>query len=282
MKKLAIIALSALVITSCSKQDEPDPEVYLQVSEITNGANHYKKFTYDDYGRVIKYIDSYSDETITVTYSYPSEYKILSHTECRWSVPSWDGVGMREALREYDDEIVVDKGRIVSCEGIYSTNELSESDLFRKKYRHKFTYTEDNHLNVVKCTEWSRLGDSWAYDKPWTWENYYLWENGNLTEVQDCAGNTTPVYTYKYSYSTVIGINNVVGIHFDRPQYYPLMLKGYFGPMSKNLISGIERIKAGEESLVWQYDYIISDNIITSFTEIINGVSDTYNVLWTE
>ena len=63
-----------------------------------------------------------------------------------------------------------------------------------------------NFFIWIKWTEWNRQGDEWALDRPWTWENYYIWENGNLTEIEDFSGKTTPFYRYKYSYSITSGI----------------------------------------------------------------------------
>lgn len=276
MKKLTFIALTSLVIVSCSKQDEPEPEIYYQVAEITNGSTQSQKMVYDEYGRVIEYVESYQEDIVKVTYSYPSDDLIIVHTEDRRPHP----FGGEDIVREYDDEISLEKGRITCCEGVFSSNETGASP-FQKKYRQEFAYTGDNHINVVKWTEWNKRGDDWAYDKPWTWENYYIWENGNLVEVEDYLGNSKPVYIYKYSYHSTAGVQNLVRVPFGRYQYYPLQLKGYFGSMSKNLISTFEMEQDGHMPYVKEYTCEIVENRITRFTESRNGVSEVYDVAWT-
>lgn len=142
-------------------------------------------------------------------------------------------------------------------------------------------YSSDNHLNVIKNTEWNKRGDSWAYDKPWSWDNYYKWENNNLITVENYAGKKVPTYIYKYTYSSILGVQNILPIHLDRFQYYPLQLKGYFGAEPENLIIGIERIRPDAPVSEALYRYTVNDNIITNYVETRDGVDDDYIVDWT-
>ncbi|MDE6270520.1 MAG: hypothetical protein K2M12_06680, partial [Muribaculaceae bacterium] len=80
MKNLILIAFAIIGLASCSDNDEPTPRVYLQVAEITNGSTETQTITYDAKGRVSKYVASYADETVTSTYTYPSDNAIEFHT----------------------------------------------------------------------------------------------------------------------------------------------------------------------------------------------------------
>lgn len=278
MKYGLIVILSTLILSSCSNSDEPTPDVFSQVAEITNGKSESKTILYDDYGRVIKYVATYPDETINSTYIYVGDNLIKIHTEhIIYGFLNGDN-----AINQYDDELYLEKGRAKYCDGIFSTNQFGQGTVYQKKYRHDFTYTTDNHLNVIKHTEWNKTGETWAYDKPWSWENYYIWDNNNLVTIEDFNGNQTPTYIYKYSYSSISGVQNVLPIHLARFQYYPLQLKGYFGASSTNLIMGIERIRPDAPNSEITYQYNIKDNKIIGYTETENGNLIDYSVSWVE
>ena len=275
MKRLIHIVLTLLIISSCSNNDEPTPDVFTQVAEITNDHNNTRTFAYDSYGRVTKYEISVNDDVVIATYSYPSENLIKIHTEHILTLDKNHSI-----TRSYDDEVYLENGRAAYCEGIFSTDEFGT--IFQKKYRHEFSYTAGNHLNVVKCTEWNKKGDDWNYEKPWSWENYYIWEGSNLVTIEDCAGHDKPIYIYNYSYSSVSGIQNLIPLHLGRYQYYPLQLKGYFGLTSENLIDGVESIVPNMPVIKERYEYEIDRNKITGYSETRNGESEHYSVSWTE
>lgn len=250
MKKFGVLISLLLLLASCDNQEEPAPEVFSQVAEISNGTTTSRQITYDKYGRAVKYTVSYPGGSVNATYSYPSDNTISIHTED----VAYGTLGISDIVREYDDEIHLENGRASYCDGVFSSNEFGTP--FQKKYRHEFTYTSGNHLNVVKWTEWNRQGDEWALDRPWTWENYYIWENGNLTEIEDFSGKTTPFYRYKYSYSTTSGIQNITDIHYGRHQYYPLQLGGILGAQPENLISGVQIEQADVLPVQTRYEYM--------------------------
>lgn len=278
MRNFVFILPILWILMSCSDSEEPRSENYPQVCSISDGGSNTRHINYDTYGRVINYEISAPDETISCSYSYPSGNRIIIQT--KQITHLWDN---DYVIREYDDELVLENGRVTICDGIFAMSELSEGEeklLKPKKYRHEFVYSDDNYLNVVKCTEWNKQADEWAMDKPWTWENYYKWENGNLSQVEDFAGNKSPYYTYRYTYSAISGVQNILPIHFDRYQYYPLQLKGMFGAQSKNLITGIESQGIGGMSFEMTYEYDIMDGKISNYIETKNGVSDNYEVTW--
>lgn len=276
MKKFGVLISLLPLLASCDNQEEPTPEVFSQVAEISNGTTTSRQITYDKYGRTVKYTVSYPGGSVNATYSYPSDNTISIHTED----VAYGTLGISDIVREYDDEIHLENGRASYCDGVFSSNEFGTP--FQKKYRHEFTYTSGNHLNVVKWTEWNRQGDEWALDRPWTWENYYIWENGNLTEIEDFSGKTTPFYRYKYSYSTTSGIQNITVIHYGRHQYYPLQLGGILGAQPENLISGVQIEQADVLPVQTRYEYNIIDGRVTVYTETRNNNSDTFTVTWTE
>lgn len=277
MKYFIIILLIPLLLSSCSNNDEPMPDVYSQVAEISNGESS-QYISYDDYGRVTKYVITFPDETVKSNYTYISNDLIKIHTEHILH----GFLNGEDAITEYEDELHLEDGRAKYCDGIYSTNKLGGGTVFQKKYKHEFIYTSDNHLNVIKNTEWNKNGDSWAYDRPWSWENYYIWENNNLISVEDCNGKQTPQYIYNYSYSSISGVQNILAVHFGRFQYFPLQLKGYFGSQPKNLIIGMEATCPNAPTTNISYEYNIKDNKITDYIETQGGNSTSYSVRWVE
>lgn len=275
MKYFIYIILTLLFFSSCSNNDDPSPDVFSQLAEISNGGTNTQSITYDSYGRVTKYVVTYDDDEVIATYSYPSDDLIKIHTE-----ETITGDKNNSTTRSYDDEVYLEKGRAVYCEGIFSTNQFETP--FQKKYRHDFVYTTSNHLNIVKCTEWNKNEDGWIYEKPWSWENYYIWEDNNLVSIEDYAGHNQPTYIYNYSYYSIAGVQNVVPLHFGRYQYYPLQLKGYFGSTPENLIEAVESIVPNMPTINQHYEYEIEKNKITGYSETRNGASEHYSVGWTE
>lgn len=65
MNKLYYILIS-LIIVSCSN-DEPEPEIFMQIASITNeDGSVCQQFLYDSYGRIVTYRNMYPTETVTV------------------------------------------------------------------------------------------------------------------------------------------------------------------------------------------------------------------------
>lgn len=279
MKNVLPALIIPFLLASCSDKEDVSPDVFSQVSEI-KGTSQSQEITYDSYGRVVKYVESYPHETITCTYSYPSDDLIKIHTE--HLIQESQGY---DRVDEYDDELFLNNGRADYCEGVFSSNRKS---IYPKKYRHEFVYMPDNHLNVVKWTEWDwdKITLDWIYDRPWSWESYYIWENGNLVEVEDYSGYKDKVaYRFKYSYSEVSGVKNIVRIHLGRYQYYPLQLQGIFGSQSNSLISRSQTNEFNKTIRESAYSYDITDKKISSYTEFQyresqNGTSETFSVSW--
>lgn len=134
MKNSFFIILIAFLAVSCSNNDEPSTEIFQQLSEIANGESISQKISYDEYGRVIKYVATYPGESVEAVYSYPSENLIKIHTQ---NIIFGQG-DICDIIRKYDDEMYLEKGRASYCEGIFSTKELGVDVLFQKKYRHDF------------------------------------------------------------------------------------------------------------------------------------------------
>ena len=277
MKPSLLLIFTAVCLVSCSNQDEPDPEIFSQVAEISNDHNTLsQKITYDSYGRVVEYSAFYPTESLSAKYTYTADNLINIHTQD----VIFGQNGASDIVRVYEDELYLESGRASYCDGIFRSNDVGS--LYEKKYRHDFTYTTDNHLNVIKWTEWNKNGDDWAYDKPWTWENFYVWENGDLIEVEDFSGKNKPFYTYKYSYSSMPDVQNIIPIHYGRFQYYPLQLKGIFGLQPQNPIIGVEQIIDNGTTYKTDYNYNIVDGKIVNYSEIQNGLSDDFTVIWTD
>lgn len=271
--------LISLLFVSCSN-DEPEPETFMQIASITNEGEYIsQQFSYDSYGRVVTYRSMYPTETVTVEYEYVSDNLIKITTKDI----NFGRNGIYDVVRTYQDNLHLESGRAAYCEGIFCQTEHNKTSI-EKKYRHEFSYTSGNLLNVVKWTEWNKEGDGWAEDKPWTWENFYYWDNGNLVKIEDFNGNSYPSVTYTFNYTDVAGVQNIVPIPMGRYQYIPLQLKGIFGAQSVSLISEVHRDDSfNNKSTSTSYRYEFADSRITKYQESRNnGITETFSVIWTE
>ncbi len=273
----SLIGFLSLIFVSCSK-DEPGPDVFMQIASITDKDGSVgRQISYDSYGRVIGYKCSYPNESVVAEYEYVSDDLVKISTEDI----IFGGKGAYDIVRTYHDELHLENGHAVSCDGIFSQREQDETP-FEKKYRHEFNYTSDNLLNTVKWTEWNKVGEEWAEDKPWSWENFYYWDNGNLVKIEDFFGHTYPCITYTFGYADFAGIQNVVPIPMGLYQYIPLQFKGVFGPQPAGLISEIHRADTFNGNFSTSYVYEIAEGRITNYQESrSNGVSETFAVQWT-
>lgn len=271
--------LISLLFVSCSN-DEPEPETLMQIASITNEGEYIsQQFSYDSYGRVVTYRSMYPTETVTVEYEYVSDNLIKITTKDI----NFGRNGIYDVVRTYQDNLHLESGRAAYCEGIFCQTEQNKTSI-EKKYRHEFSYTSGNLLNVVKWTEWNKEGDGWAEDKPWTWENFYYWDNGNLVKIEDFNGNSYPSVVYTFNYTDATGFQNVVPIPMGRYQYIPLQLKGIFGAQSVSLISEVHRDDSfNNTSTSTSYRYEFADSRITKYQESRNnGITETFSVIWTE
>lgn len=277
MNKLYYLLVS-LIFVSCSN-DEPEPEPFMQIASITNGGGYIsQQFSYDSYGRIVTYRNMYSAEIVTVEYEYVSDNLIKITTKD----VNFDQNGIYDLVRTYQDNLYLENGRAACCEGILCQTEQDKTTI-EKKYRHEFSYTSSNLLNVVKWTEWNKEGDGWAEDNTWTWENFYYWDNGNLVKIEDFNGNSYPSVTYTINYTDVAGVQNVVPIPMNRYQYIPLQFKGIFGAQSVSLISEVHRDDSLDETTSTSYRYEFAGSRITKYQESRdNGMAETYSVLWNE
>lgn len=272
-----LLFIPVWLLTSCGKSDEPTHNVFMQVSSIKiNGSDLGSRlWTYDSYGRVVGYKALEAPLHINVDYDYISDDLVKIHTE---EIVEGQN-GANNILNIYEDELHLEKGRADYCEGKV-TRYTWDSDPYEKKYRHDFIYTMDNHLNVLKVTEWEKLDDGWNDESPLVWENYYVWEEGNLVKVEDYSGRYAPYSLKTYKYNGVRGTQNILGIPMGDYQYYPLQLKEIFGPMSVSLIS--ERCISDDNGIsVTSYDYEVYDGRITAYSVTSENSTSTYTVQWT-
>lgn len=276
MNKLYYL-LIPLIFVSCST-DKPEPETFMQIASITNeDGSVCQQFSYDSYGRIATCRSIYPAETVTVEYEYVSDDLIkITTKDINFG---WNGI--YDIVRTYQDNLHLENGRAVYCEGIFCQTEQDKTTI-EKKYRHEFSYTSGNLLNVVKWTEWNKKGDGWEEDNPWTWENYYYWENGNLVKIEDFNGNSYPSLIYTINYTDVAGVQNVVPIPMGLYQYIPLQFKGIFGAQSVSLISEVHRDDTLNGITSTNYRYEFAGSRITKYQESYsNGMEETFSVLWT-
>ena len=275
---IPILFIVCLFMTACSKE-APSYEVFMQVESIINLTGSDRSyFSYDPYGRVISYERFCGNESISVIYEYVSEDLIKITTEDL--ITGQDGE--YDILRTYKDELHLEKGRAVSCDGIFNQIERYQKP-FERKYRHEFGYTRDNLLNWIKWTEWNKSGDNREEDSSWSWENYYYWEDGNIVKIEDYLGHSYPYITYSLKYGDISRVQNVVPIPMGSLQYYPLQLKGFFGPMSSRLITEIVRSDSSNGNDITTYQYNLTEGRIINYLESHDGrESDTFSVKWTK
>lgn len=279
MKKILFVLFFPLLLSACSNDDEPKPEVFMQIASITgDDGETIRQFSYDSYGRLTAFRITSVSESVVAEYEYVSDnlIKITTTDILR------DQIGLGNTVRTYQDELHLENGRASYCDGLFSQTEGDKTPV-EKKYRREFGYTAGNLLNTVKCTQWDKVRGEWAEDNPWTWENYYYWEDGNLVKIEDFNGNSSPTVTYTFSYGDVSGVQNVVSIPMGFLQYYPLQLKGVFGSMPGRLISGIQRkdTSFGNSSTSFQYE--IEDGRVTSYRESLDGVEKgSFTVAWSD
>ena len=271
-------------MTGCSKE-EPSHEVFMQIkSIICDTGSDNSQFTYDSYGRIISYKRVCNNESYVITYEYVSDdlIRITTKDVIKDLSLTQDGY-YNDAIRTIIDELHLEKGRAVSCDGLFS---LAGGDKysFEKKYRLEFGYTLDNLLNWIKHTEWYKSGDDWVEDRPWTWENYYYWEDGNLVKIEDYSWHSYPYITYSLKYGDTSKVQNVVPIPMGGLQYYPLQLKGFFGPMPISLITEIDQSDTSNgKHIITTYQYNLTERRITKYVESHNGSeSNKYSVHWTK
>lgn len=278
LKKFILFLFLTPVIAGCSN-DEAEPEVFMQVASIVNEGNSMsQRISYDSYGRVTSYKCLYADESVKADYEYVSDSLIRITTKH----VIFGQNGATDIIRTFQDELHLNNGRAIACDGIFSTTEDGDTP-FEKKYRHEFNYTSGNLLNTVKCTEWSKNGDKWAEDKPWTWENYYYWDNGNLVKIEDYQGNSSPFHTYTLKYTDITSVRNVVPIPMGRYQYIPLQAKGIFGSQPVNLISEIQNTSIINGTSSTSYEYKVADRKVTEYQESRgNQIFETFSIQWTK
>lgn len=280
---IPFLFIACLFMTGCSNE-EPSYKVFMQIkSIICDTGTDNSQFTYDSYGRVISYERVCNNESIIITYEYVSDdlIRITTKDVTKDAGLTQDGYYC-DVIRTIIDELHLEKGRAVSCDGIFS-QVGGDKNSFDKKYRLEFGYTLDNLLNWIKHIEWNKSGDDWAEDRPLTWENYYYWENGNLVKIEDYSGHSYPYITYSLKYGDTSKVQNVVPIPMGGLQYYPLQLKGFFGPMPISLIKEIVRSDASNGNDITKYRYILYETRITDYVESHEGrESNIFSVKWTK
>lgn len=274
--QIVFLSILLFLLSSCSKSAEPAYDIFMQVSSIKlDGSSYSRQITYDSYGRVIAYQSLDGPLHLNVEYSYVSDDHVNIHAEELIIGQN----GAYNILNTYEEDLHLEKGRADYSEGTV-IRQTWDADPYEKKYRHDFIYTMDNHLNVMKITEWEKLEGKWNEETSSTWENYYVWEGVNLVEIEDYSGKYAPQRFYSYCYNSITGVQNILEIPMVYYHYYPFQLKEMFGPMSINLIS--ERRILGENSLsVTSYDYDVSNGRIVSYSATSDNWTDTFTVQWT-
>ncbi len=285
MKRLHYIIIVSVIylITSCSDKDEPDNQAVTWpvsiTTEDTSGSD--QSFTYDNHGRITTWDTKYTDGEASTCYSYPNDNTIIIESQER----------VCNDVRTYMETIHLINGRAESSDGTYIYNIENGSDLMQKTYRLDFYYDTSNHLTSVKHTEVRGIGDDISnipFNEPWIWENRIIWEDDNIKEFQDTHGNSDVHYTSKFDYTDIETDFPIVYPDVTNSIHHlPLLVRGFFGSISKNLIAGqIRYDNSGNISLIKKYEYRIENNRIQSYYETnsygtVFSSPILYNVIWT-
>ncbi len=289
MRCLGVIVclLSLLIPASCSNNEGPDYHVFMQPSSIntTDADGDNQTFEYDEYGRIVRWTlksNIADDQTsYTARFYYPDDKTIEVKSEEL----------LNNQTRFFEESISLVNGRASKSEGTFISH-INDNMEVHKTYRLEFSYDLSNHLNVVKHSEISGIGDEIennAWDNSWTWENYLIWEDGNLKEFQDFSGNSTIYRTTKFEYSIyATGYPVIIPTVINSAHHLPLCMQGVFGPNSINLVKSASTFdNVGNMCLSRQYSYEFDQARIveftaTTFTNSVFSNLISYKVNWTE
>lgn len=290
MKQLSIFGsiLVFFVLASCSSNEEPDYDFFMQPSSIqsadTDAIN--QMFGYDDYGRIVSWEcisnNPKAPNNCSARYSYPDENTIKVSAE----------EFLPNQHRIYEESIELENGRASKSEGTY-INIISTdagTTYVKKTYRLAFDYLPTNHLNTVEHFEVLGIGDDIkgdAWDKTMKWENYLIWENGNLKELQNYQGSSKHYQSTKYEYlADKVSYPIIMPMVIQSAHHQPLCMQGVFGSNSVNLVKSAQTFDSYDNLTFSRlYSYEFDQARISKYTETINSPSHdpiTYTVIWTE
>lgn len=275
------------ICASCSNNDEPECQVFMQPASITStDANGWNQtFEYDEYGRIVSWTQI-SNSTEGFAYSAHFDYSDKNTIEVTSEEDFLNG-----DKRYYHETIQLINGRASKSEGTF-IYEMNGNPILRKTYRLEFEYDNSNHLTVVNHCEVVGIGTDireGAWDKAWTWENYLIWDGENLMTFQDYGGHTSVYRTTNYEYSTYASKYPLITpIIINNNHHTPLVMQGIFGSNSVNLIKDSTILdEGGNMYLSRLYTYEFEDERIIEYTETTSyntatSKSTTYSVNWTK
>lgn len=241
MKKLfliAMVACAAVILSSCSKDDNNDPSTNTVKKRITqmkyvhtdsNGkerGGYQMDYTYGSDGKPLKVKNTETwDGSSSITYS---TFAHLSSSQIKETYTDSDGRVISDSDIKLDNN-----GRIISSEdGVYAQS---------------YTYNADGYIQSGK-EEQSKFSDSEINVQ-------YSWENGNMVK---CVVQHNETHMYQYSnipspsnFDCAM-LPNFAGSALLYDYTYPVL--GILGKGNKNLISHSEAIRSYDNNLS-QTDY---------------------------
>ena len=278
------ISLLAVLIVSCSEEDEPDYPTFMQPSSISTKSTDCRNqtFEYDQYGRITQWTNKVSEHgSVIAKYSYPAKNIIKVESE----EISYN------TIRLYTEMIELINNRASESEGTFIIKEDNGHETAHKSYRLKFEYDTANHLTIVKHSEIMGIGDeisSDAWNNSWDWENYLIWEDGNLKEYEDFNGSKYVYITNRFEYTSQTASYPIIYPNVINSSHHtPLLMQGIFGRNSYNLLQSSSLYDKDDNLyLSTHYNYEIHDGIITNYSEkrLRNSVFTSpiyYTVNWT-
>ena len=282
MKKLIVSFLFALGLVSCSNEvPEPDtPEVVSNTSRLLSldGPDLHYDFEYDDMGRVLRAELLDGIRTYYAEYKYDKDHIYIS---CRWNKKN-----VSETAFQEDTLFLVD-GRADSCAGKFLTDYRIRNKMEAERFYVKIRYNERGEM--IYCWE----EDVWPYylspsSSPKIQIYYcgttYEWKDGNIVKIAsvDNMKYVRPT-SRSYSYSSLPGNNVLMEARYVRPEYYALVVNGYFGVACKNLMESFET----DDGFGLKYDYELdSQKRVVTIKEIRTYESygyfrvEAYNLKW--
>ncbi|MBB6130965.1 hypothetical protein [Mucilaginibacter lappiensis] len=203
-KSLLLLSVSLLIVTSCKKDNNKQPDKKEETCSLTEGTYTAKRtgvgqvgkttYTYDDKGRVstLKW-DSANDPYLD-QYTYANDQITVKRNN--------------GAIITYKLD---NSGRIIKA--IYADSHQETN----------YTYNTDGYLIQEVSTDGS--------------SSKYTYTDGNLTSDAYTDSNPNYSHTATIQYTTDTAKNNLIDEQLVNwlPQHYNKALKAYFGKASKNL-----------------------------------------------
>ena len=239
------------------RTDAPVEERPLCISRIY-GDGYEERFVRGEDGCVIGWANS----DMSCRFDYTDENLIRVHSERR------DFTDTRY-LHHYEESLLLNKGLVDFCEGVWSVEEDGVVTPF-KKYMVDFGYDDTGHLQTILGTQFdrNRTSDGWDETRPWRWENKVYWDGDNITRFENAAGAKDPSTVYTYTYLPIERQGAFMAFAMIMHHWCPLQYDGWFGKLPVNLVASvvISEMRGIPATSETTYEYVFEDGLVQSYS----------------